>query len=176
MQQNIIKHVRKPWLSRQYVSKQLKETIGKECISKQYINKRTHPFPSQRAQWYYFLYTYTRMSLAEIGKYLGNKNHATVIHGINKYINTELIVKKNGEFVYAGLAQDQHLFLTDIFDKQAKINEKSFYSKGGDNPTEIELDLIYVRQREIITRLLQRNLVLMEKIKQLEKQEMFVEA
>lgn len=176
MQKNIIKHVRKPWLSRQYVSKQLKETIGEACISDEYINKRIHPFPSQRAQWYYFLYTYTRMSLAEIGKYLGNKNHATVLHGINKYINTELILNKEGEFVYAGLAQEQHLFLSDIFDEQAKINQNSSYSRGNNNPTEVELDLIYVRQREIISRLLQKNLVLMEKIKQLEEQEMFAEA
>lgn len=167
--------IKKPWLSQKYVTDKLKETVGNECLSVENINSRTHPYPDERNQWYYFLYRYTNLSLDKIGALLGGKNHATVLHGIRKYQNTELIKRKDGSFLYSGKTQDMHLILTDIFEKKVRKNKNYLDSKGLRLKDVIETDFLIIQQREIIGKLLQTNLKLMEEIKNL-KEKIPVEA
>lgn len=167
--------IKKPWLSQKFVTDKLKETVGNECLSVENFNSRIHPYPDERNQWYYFLYRYTNLSLDKIGALLGGKNHATVLHGIRKYKNTELIKRKDGSFLYSGKTQDMHLILTDIFEKKVRKNKNYLDSKGLKLKDVIETDFLIIQQREIIGKLLQTNLKLMEQIKDL-KEKIPVEA
>ena len=155
------KVIKRPYISKDEVMIQLKDTLDIRVFNKKNLHKRYRPLIEERAQWYYFLYRYTRLSLQEIGE-MFNKNHATVIHSINNYTETLLF--------YPGDITDRHNMLTSIFDPIAEKNRLYLQNRNIGKENAMDNDIVIIKQREMIGKLMQANIKLIERIKKLENE------
>ena len=140
---------------------QLKSTLDISVFNKKNLHKRYRPLIEERSQWFYFLYKYTRLSLQDIGGMFG-KNHATVINSINNYNQTLLL--------YPGEVTDRHHMLTNIFEPIADKNYAYLQRRNLGRDDAMADDIILIKQRQMIGKLMQANLKLIERIKQLESE------
>lgn len=155
------KVIKRPYISKEEVMIQLKSTLDISVFNKKNLHKRYRPLIEERSQWFYFLYRYTRLSLQEIGDMFG-KNHATVIHSIKNYAETLLL--------YPGAITERHNMLCDIFDPIADKNFSFLNNRNLGRKEAMDDDIVVIKQRLMIGKLMQTNLKLIERIKQLEKQ------
>ena len=153
--------VKRPYISKDEVMIQLKSSLDINVFNKKNLHKRYRPLIEERSQWYYFLYRYTRLSLQEIGG-MFNKNHATVIHSINNYTETLLF--------YPGEITDRHNMLTSIFDPIADKNKSYLNNRNLGKENAMDDDIVIIKQREMIGKLMQANIKLIERIKKLENE------
>lgn len=153
--------VKRPYISKDEVMIQLKNTLDISVFNEKNLHKRYRPLIEERSQWYYFLYRYTRLSLQDIGG-MFNKNHATVIHSINNYTDTLLF--------YPGEITDTHNMLTSIFDPIADKNKSYLNNRNLGKENAMDDDIVIIKQREMIGKLMQANIKLIERIKKLENE------
>lgn len=155
------KVIKKPYISKEKVMLQLENTLDVNVFNKKNLNSRLRPLIEVRSQWFYFMYRYTKMSLQEIGD-MFKKNHATVIHAIKFYNETLLL--------YPGEIRDTHHMLEDIFEPIAEKNKKFLKNNNRGRDEAMSDDIVVVKQRIMIGKLMKANIKLIERLKKLEKQ------
>lgn len=153
-----------PYVGYNSCKKQLKATLSDNVFLKERLKSRTRENVEERAQWIYFLYKYTNMSLSRIGK-LFNRDHATMLHAIKKYQEEYLLYDRKRKYT--------HDVLSQIFDEKAKRN-KSYIEKRGiishkKHGITSEEDVIIIKQRDLIQKLMMNNLQLRHELQVLKR-------
>lgn len=153
-----------PYVGYNSCKKQLKATISDNVFLEERLNSRVREYVEDRAQWIYFLYKYTNMSLSRIGK-LFNRDHATMIHAIKKYLEVYLLYDRRKMYT--------HNVLTQIFDEKAERNKSYIESRGiishKKHGIVSEEDVLIIKQRDLIQKLMMNNLELRHELQELKR-------
>jgi len=133
----------------------LNKHLDIECLEINNIKRRQRHLIESRAQWYYFIYTYSDWSYQKIANKFG-KNHASILNALKKYTETYV--------VWSPEVRDTHEHITKLLeDKQKKI--KDYLQKRAQRGNRsiqftTDPDFIVERQRMLIAKLMQDNIQL----------------
>lgn len=151
-----------PYVGYNSCKRQLKATLSDKVFLEERLNSRVREYVEDRAQWIYFLYKYTNMSLSSVGK-LFKRDHATMLNAIKKYLEVYLLYDRKKMY--------NHNVLTQIFDDKAERNKSYIETRGIISHKKYgivsEEDILITKQRDLIQRLMTNNLELRHELEEL---------
>lgn len=151
MANQINKH---PFIALGDVVKKMTEVLGYNLLKRDHKkDNRKRESVERRAQWYYFMYKFTNLSLEEVGRKM-HKNHATILHSIKKYTDTYIY--------YSEHLKTTHIILNDFFEAVVKKNKAFIISEGMGKTDAMTSDFKVIRQKIIIGKLLMETITLRE--------------
>jgi hypothetical protein len=143
-----------PFIALEDVIKKMTEVLGYNLLKRDHKkDDRKRESVERRAQWYYFMYKFTSLSLTEVGRQM-HFNHATIIHSIKKYTDTYIF--------YSEHLKINHIILNDFFEEVVKKNKAFMLSQGMGKTDVMTSDFKVIRQKIIIGKLLMETITLRE--------------
>ena len=151
MANQIKKH---PFIALGDVVKKMTEVLGYNLLKRNHKkDNRKRESVERRAQWYYFMYKFTNLSLEEVGRQM-HFNHATILHSIKKYTDTYIFYNEH--------LKTTHIILNNFFEEVVKKNKAFILSQGMEEADVMTSDFLVIRQKIIIGKLLMETIALRE--------------